>query len=116
MTKKLLLTGATGFVGKGLLNALSGYHIHTLGRRAVENAATFFQASINADEDYQAALQGVDVVIHAAARAHIMHEQIADPLAEYRKINVDGTLNCRFPKAGLMGIAHLVNKVAKDHG
>jgi nucleoside-diphosphate-sugar epimerase len=32
-------------------------------------------------------------VIHAAARAHIMKDEVADPLAEYRRVNVDGTLN-----------------------
>jgi len=35
----------------------------------------------------------VDVVIHAAARVHIMDDDASDPLAEFRKANVDGTLN-----------------------
>lgn len=35
----------------------------------------------------------VDVVIHCAARAHIMKDEMADPLAEYRKVNVDGSMN-----------------------
>jgi nucleoside-diphosphate-sugar epimerase len=43
--------------------------------------------------DWQIALQGIDVVVHLAARAHVMQDTAADPLAEYRKINVDGTLN-----------------------
>ena len=43
--------------------------------------------------DWSQALQGVDVVIHAAARAHIMREEALDPLAEYRRVNVEGTLN-----------------------
>uniref|UniRef100_A0A486XXJ0 UDP-glucose 4-epimerase n=1 Tax=Rheinheimera sp. BAL341 TaxID=1708203 RepID=A0A486XXJ0_9GAMM len=107
MTKKLLLTGATGFVGKGLLRALSGYSINIVGRRSVGNNSMFFQSDMAADTDYQAALQGVDVVIHAAARAHIMHEQIADPLAEYRKINVDGTLNLA-RQAAQLGIKRFI--------
>ena len=36
-------------------------------------------------------MEGVDIVIHLAARAHVMDDQSSDPLAEYRRINVDGT-------------------------
>ena len=39
-----------------------------------------------------AALEGVDVLIHCAARVHVMNEQAADPLAEFRRANVEGTL------------------------
>ncbi len=38
-------------------------------------------------------MQGIEVVIHAAARAHIMRDEALDPLAEYRRVNVAGTLN-----------------------
>jgi len=38
-------------------------------------------------------LESVDAVIHCAARVHVMHDQSSDPLAEFRKVNVDGTLN-----------------------
>ncbi|MEA1987921.1 MAG: SDR family oxidoreductase [Pseudomonadota bacterium] len=37
-------------------------------------------------------LKNSDVVVHAAARAHIMRDEVADPLAEYRKVNRDATL------------------------
>ena len=42
--------------------------------------------------DWTDALQGVDVVIHSAARVHVMNDLSTDPLAEFRKVNVDGTL------------------------
>jgi nucleoside-diphosphate-sugar epimerase len=45
------------------------------------------------DTDWSTALTNQQVVIHAAARAHIMKDEVADPLAEYRRVNVDGTLN-----------------------
>ncbi|CAN0591406.1 unnamed protein product, partial [Ectocarpus sp. 12 AP-2014] len=32
-------------------------------------------------------------IVHCAARAHIMQDEVADPLAEYRKVNLEGTLN-----------------------
>lgn len=42
--------------------------------------------------DWSVALQGVKVVVHCAARVHVMNEQTSDPLAEFRRINVEGTL------------------------
>ena len=38
-------------------------------------------------------LQGVGVAIHCAARVHVMNDNVCDPLAEFRKVNVEGTLN-----------------------
>lgn len=47
-----------------------------------------------ADYDgFENGLSGIDVIIHCAARAHIMHDEVADPLEEYRRVNVEGTLN-----------------------
>ena len=39
------------------------------------------------------ALEGIDVIVHTAARVHIMHDNAIDPLSEFRKVNVEGTLN-----------------------
>ena len=43
--------------------------------------------------DWQAALNGVEVVIHLAARVHVMKDTSVDPLAEFRRVNVQGTEN-----------------------
>lgn len=48
---------------------------------------------ISKDTDWSKALKDVEIVIHAAARAHVMRETVADPLSEFRKVNVDGTVN-----------------------
>lgn len=45
-----------------------------------------------AGTDWAAALDGVDTVVHAAARVHVMKDDAADPLAEFRRVNVEGTL------------------------
>lgn len=42
--------------------------------------------------DFSLVLHAVDVVVHTAARAHIMRDEALDPLAEYRRVNVAGTL------------------------
>lgn len=42
--------------------------------------------------DWQAVLQGLTSTVHCAARAHVLLEALAAPLAEYRRINVQATL------------------------
>ena len=46
---------------------------------------------ITADTDWKQALVGVDVIVHTAARVHVMNESAADPLTEFRRVNVMGT-------------------------
>ncbi len=94
----ILLTGATGFVGSVLLSELTklpDFRIVAAVRSAVSNTSddAVVVGNIDGTTDYSSALNGVDVVVHAAARAHIMRDEVADPLAEYRKVNVEGTLS-----------------------
>ena len=93
----LLLTGATGFLGRRLEEALqsrSKLNLTAAVRRSVEipGARIIELRGLDADTDWSTALTNQQVVIHSAARAHIMKDEIADPLAEYRRVNVDGTL------------------------
>ena len=91
---KILLTGASGFVGGALLAKLGVVNTRVLGRsRPSLNKVDFFHSEILPDSDFSDALKKIDVVIHAAARAHIMKEESCDPYTEYHKINTLGTLN-----------------------
>ncbi|WP_351089080.1 SDR family oxidoreductase [Shewanella sp. S1-49-MNA-CIBAN-0167] len=95
---KLLLTGASGFVGLNMLEKLSGYDLHVIsrsnnGRFNDFKGLSFFQNEIDADTNYNDALTNRDVIIHCAARAHIMSDEALEPLAEYRKVNTSGTMN-----------------------
>lgn len=94
----VMLTGSTGFVGSALLaelKKLPEFRVVAAVRSAVLPASdnVVVVGNIDGTTDYSAALNGVDVVVHAAARAHIMRDEVADPLAEYSKVNVEGTLN-----------------------
>ncbi|HET9405083.1 MAG TPA: SDR family oxidoreductase [Burkholderiales bacterium] len=90
----VLITGADGFVGRMLCEALAA-----AGRR-VKRALRAVQpglpdavavGDIGGETDWRAALEAASAVVHLAARTHVLRETAADPLAEYRRVNVDGT-------------------------
>lgn len=90
----MAITGATGFLGAHLLKALPAEQLVILGRRdPILPTAVFHQCSIDGDADFNEALVGVKIVIHCAARAHIMNDDAQDPITEFRKVNTLGTLN-----------------------
>lgn len=92
--KTILLTGATGFVGKAVASRVKTKELRLLGRRDPRFAeAIFCQAELSPLSDYKTYLEKVDVVIHAAARVHVMADTATDPLDEYRAVNTAGTLN-----------------------
>jgi len=95
---KVLLTGATGFLGARLAEVLtnrSDMELSAAVRRPVEvPAERIVQVpELDGSTDWSEAVHGQTVVIHAAARAHVMKDTATDPLVEYRRVNVDGTLN-----------------------
>jgi len=98
--EKVLLTGASGFVGDAVLHDLSRRGLFDL-RVATRNQNTFsgmaFESvlfnGLNAEQNWTQALEGVDLVVHCAARVHIMKDLAADSMTEFRRVNVDGTLN-----------------------
>lgn len=93
---KILVTGASGFVGKRLCQVLrsAGGDVVAVYRRAIADAGpAAVVGDMNAGTDWRAALAGIDVVVHLAARVHVMNDQAADPLAAFRETNVAATLN-----------------------
>ncbi|OED96253.1 UDP-glucose 4-epimerase family protein [Vibrio breoganii] len=91
----ILVTGASGFVGTKLLERFPCDEIVGLGRKKPLNFAShqFIEAEIDRDTDYSTALSGVSVVIHLAARVHVMSDSVENPLDAYREINTLGTIN-----------------------
>jgi len=103
---KVLITGATGFVGLALVDSLvkASYDVTAVVReyssilredvvqvagcdlKELSSSSSLFQNKI------KQTLQDVDVVIHLAARVHVMNDNSVDPLTEFRAVNCDVTL------------------------
>lgn len=73
---RILITGARGFVGRALCQNLQAFELVKPGR-----------------DDWLSSLESIDCVIHLAARVHVSKDTAKDPLAEYRIVNVEKTLD-----------------------
>lgn len=96
MKQRILVTGASGFVGKSLCAELlrRGDTVRAAVRAVcspIENIEVEVVGSINGDTDWSAALDSVDVVIHLAARVHVMNDDATEPLEAFRCVNTAGT-------------------------
>ena len=93
------ITGATGFVGTALCRRLlheglqvrGAVHTPSSQRCLPQNSEAVFIDSIGPDTSWASALAGVDIVVHLAARTHVMRDDSYDPLEAYRLINLAGT-------------------------
>jgi nucleoside-diphosphate-sugar epimerase len=97
----VLVTGATGFVGRKLVGRLIAEHafggvvagVRRDGGSCVDGVRRVHVADLLPTTDWGMGLDGVEVVVHCAARVHIMDDRSADSLEAYRQVNVAGTLN-----------------------
>lgn len=111
---KVLVTGSNGFVGGAVLQKLTlmdGIQAFGSVRAAspllADSRFKIVVGNLSGETDWFSALSGVDVVVHAAARVHVMNESSTDPLAEFRRTNVEGTLNLA-RQAELAGVRRLI--------
>ncbi|KQB55349.1 NAD-dependent dehydratase [Pseudomonas endophytica] len=96
--KKIFITGSNGFVGSAVVARLASsknYNLEVPMRREGEYVVDGV-VPVYVGADYLTSgdvpLIGVDILVHCAARVHIMADTSTDPLNEFRKINVEGTL------------------------
>jgi UDP-glucose 4-epimerase len=105
----ILLTGSTGFLGSRLLDLISSiYNTELLVRkRSLEYSENHYIANIDNKSDFSPALIDKDVVIHCAARAHVMNDDAIEPLVEFREVNTYGTLNLA-KQAAVAGVKRFI--------
>lgn len=97
---RVLVTGASGFVGKALCKELAnrGFDIVAVARTRDAGLSEIASKLVMADladinDEIQSTLLQVDVLIHVAGRAHIIKEQSKNPYLAYAKINIEATKN-----------------------
>lgn len=94
--KKILVTGAGGFVGASLCRALSlsGYPTTGVVRSIKQRVpgVDYLEVDLLQEDSFSQAFPLVDCVVHLAGRAHMLNEQAKDPLEAFRCVNRDATL------------------------
>jgi nucleoside-diphosphate-sugar epimerase len=92
---KVLVTGANGFIGSVTCAAFrqAGWNVcgTVRGLTAESDMFTVGDLGAMAVTDWLPILAGVEVIVHLAGRAHVLKETMADPLAEFRRVNTAGT-------------------------
>lgn len=93
--KRVLVTGATGFVGSALTARLAqhdGFAPVAVTRRPFAFPDGVETIQVRDLSELAPKLSGIDTIVHCAARVHVMREEAVDPLAAFRKDNVEATL------------------------
>jgi nucleoside-diphosphate-sugar epimerase len=118
---KVMITGANGLVGRHACEQFVAKGMFV--RAAVRSCSTVPHATetinvgeIDGNTSWQSVLTGVDVVVHLAARVHVMNDRAENPAAEFRRVNVDASLNLA-RQAAVAGVRRLIFvSTAKVHG
>ena len=113
LMEKWLVTGANGFVGAAFCQALAARGIafvpgvRTLAGAGLAHPAAFPTGDLSGEVDWTPALAGCSVVVHLAARVHMMRERSADPDSAYQAMNVRATMRLA-EQAAAQGVRRLV--------
>src|SRR5688572_19316155 len=112
--RTVLVTGGSGFIGQAVERRLvreGTVRVRAATRRPTAprppGVDTVIVGDLGPAMDWTNAVRGVDVVVHTAARVHVMRETATDPLAEFRRDNVGGTVALARQAAGA-GVRRLV--------
>lgn len=120
---KIAVTGSTGFIGSHLLPMLvsQGHRVFSLKEADQQfkgDTVDSFYSDVITGEGLREGFRGVDGVIHLAARNHVLKETENDPLAAYRRVNVEGTRNVILAavEAGARWLIHFSSVKAMGEG
>ncbi len=115
----VMVTGAFGFVGSALCHRLDNlnHQVVATTREIKVHQNTLASSSrlvtsvsvgdLGLSTDWSQSLKGVDAVVHLAARVHVLRETVTDPLSEFRKVNVVGSLNLA-EQAAVAGVRRFI--------
>lgn len=111
---RVLLTGATGFVGRAVIARMitdNRFIVRASLRHGTEalppGVECVVTGDLGQDVNWTGALANVDAVVHLAARVHVMRETATNPLTEFRRVNVTGTIALA-RQAAAAGVRRLV--------
>lgn len=108
---RVLVTGANGFIGGALLSRLRldvGTAVRAAARRPMgDSPDSVSVGDLTSGTDWTAAIRDVNIVVHTAARVHQMNASSRGALDDFRRVNVDGTLNLA-RQAAAAGVRRLV--------
>ncbi len=90
--KKILLTGGSGFIGQKLLAHPMFSDATVIGRNNVKNCKNYIKHDLVKNTKFNNFLEGIDIIIHLAAKAHIMKESKNDTYDSYHSINTVPTI------------------------
>ena len=90
---KITLTGATGFLGSHLLKSSKFKKALVIGRSKPKGYSNFKSVSFNDNKKLSSILAKTDILVHVAARVHIMREKSKNSLNEFIAVNKNATLN-----------------------
>ena len=128
MSERVLVTGANGFVGRNVCRKLiASDFVPVCGVRELKHWPQLQRSipgltevsvvgDLGSNPDLRGALSSVSVVVHLAARVHVMKDSASDPVREFRKVNVEGTKSIALAAAAA-GVRRLVFvSTVKVHG
>ncbi len=107
---RVLITGASGFIGKGIAARLLGDRVSLIGAVRRPSGATWEASSpslLDGYADWRPLLRNRSVVIHTAARAHILDDRAERPLDVFRAVNTAGTIRLA-QQAADMGVRRFI--------
>ena len=91
------------------MGALDANHFNVVGamRRPIDAKWAVPSPFLGDDVNWRVPLEGCTVVVHTAGRAHVLNDSVADPLSEFRRVNVAGTLQLA-EQAAAMGVRRFI--------